>query len=85
MNKLSVFDDGALVATITIVNTNALIFARSSREWSEMRRLVDSGYFRDDEKTGEYVKIRPQDEGFLEQVAERAHSYNYSTELSNKD
>jgi hypothetical protein len=82
MQRLSIFDDGALVATITIVNTNALIFARSSREWSEMQRLVNSGYFRDDEKTGEYVKINPQDEGFLEQVAGRAHSYDYNTELT---
>lgn len=84
MRKLSVFDDGELVATITVIDTDVLIFARSSREWSEMKRLVSSGYFRDDKKTGDLVKVKVQDEGFLELVAERAHSYNFSTELINE-
>jgi hypothetical protein len=81
MRKLSIFDDGEFVATITTIDSNVLIFARSSREWSEMQRLVHSGYIREDK---DMTKINPQDSDFLEHVAARAHSYNFSTELINE-
>jgi hypothetical protein len=73
MHKLSIFDGGELVATITTIDANIFIFARSSREWSEMRRLVRSGF-----------EVGPQDPSFLEHVASRAHNYNFSTELLNE-
>jgi hypothetical protein len=68
MRKLSIFDDGVLVATITPTDTAILIFARSSREWSEMKRLTS------------YVHSKDKD--FLEKLANKAHEFNYSTELS---
>lgn len=67
MRKLSIFDDGALVATITPTDTTVLIFARSSREWSEMKRLTS------------YANSKDKD--FLEKLANKAHEFNYSTEL----
>lgn len=72
MQKLTVFDDDAKIATITIINGGIFIFARSKREWNEMNRLVKSGY-----------DVEPDDSNFLGHVAKRAHSYNYSTELVN--
>lgn len=71
MRHLIIFeDDGSKVATITWADGWVFICARSSREWKEMRRLVDSGY-----------KVNVKHPKFLEHVAERAHSYNYNTEL----
>lgn len=72
MRKLSIFDDGELVATITPIDANVLIFARSSREWSEMKRLFDAAKF---------LKEADSNVNILDSVASLAHSYNYSTEL----
>ena len=41
MLKLNIFDDDVRIATITQIDSRVFIFARSSREWKEMRRLVD--------------------------------------------
>lgn len=69
--KLSIFDDDTRIATITQAeNGSIFIFARSNREWHEMKRLVDSGY-----------DVSKQDPKFLDLVSARAQSYNYSTEL----
>lgn len=71
MRHLTIFeDDGSEVARITWADGLIFIFARSSREWKEMRRLIDSGY-----------KVPVTHKKFLEHVVERAHSYNYNTEL----
>lgn len=68
MRKLTIFDDGAKIATITFIDGSIFIFARSTREWREMRRLVDS------------IPSKS-----LEKIAQRAHSFNYNTELVGSD
>jgi hypothetical protein len=70
VRKLSIFDDGALVATISTIDNLVFIFARSSREWSEMKRL-----------SSQFNKL---DKNYLEQIANRAHDYNFNTELVNE-
>ena len=70
MSKLSLFDDGIRIATITKIDNSVFLFARSSREWSEIKRLINS--------------FNSKDKNFLELVAEKAHSYNFSTELLNE-
>jgi hypothetical protein len=75
MRKLSIFDDGAKVATITVIDNSSFLFARSSREWSEMKRLLDAA---------KYLKEADPNVDILESIASLAHSYNYSTELVNE-
>jgi hypothetical protein len=71
MKKLTIFDDGKWAATITQVDNGSIyIFARSPIDWREANRLITFGY-----------KVGPKDPKFLEQVAIRAHEYNFSTEL----
>ncbi len=70
MRKLSIFDDGVRIATITQIDNSVFIFARSSREWSEMKRLTS------------YADSKDKD--FLERLADKAHEFNYSTELLNE-
>lgn len=67
MRKLHIFDDGEKVATITQIDSSFFVFARSPREWGEMKRLADS--------------FNPKKKKFLEQIADKAHNYNFSTEL----
>lgn len=69
--KLSIFDDGERIGVITSINGKIFIFGRSAREWRDLRRLVDSGGY----------EVNSNDSKFLDHVASRAHSYNYSTEL----
>jgi len=45
MFKLSIFDEGTRIATITLDNGSIFIFARSNREWHEMKRLVGYGTY----------------------------------------
>jgi len=68
MRKLSIFDDGQRIATISYVDGSVFIFARSSSEWSQMKRLTS------------YINLN--DKEFLEKVASKAHEFNYSAELS---
>ena len=71
MRQLIIFDDRIKIATITpIGNGSILIFARTSREWIEMKRL--SGY------------ADPKDKDYLEKIASKAHEFDYNTELSDK-
>lgn len=72
MRKLSIFDDGVRIATISLIDDSSFLFARSSREWSEMKRLLDSA---------KYLKEADSSVDILDSVASLAHSYNYSTEL----
>lgn len=67
MRKLSIFDDNVRIATITQIDGSIFLFARTSREWSMVKRLM-----------GSYDK---QDEYFLESVATLANSHDFSTEL----
>jgi len=62
MRKLNIFDDGEKIATITQIDSSFFVFARSSREWSEMKRLS-------------------RHLSSLEQIADKVHNYNFSTEL----
>jgi hypothetical protein len=73
MLKLSIFDGDTRIATITQDDGSIFIFARSNREWHDMKRLIDSGY-----------KVTSKNSKFLEQVALRAQSFNYNTELTGK-
>ena len=82
MKKLSLFDDGAFVASITMNGTTPLIFARTSRSWSETSMLVRDRYTRT--VNNKYVEIKMDDPDFLQHVAERAQGYNFSTELTDK-
>jgi hypothetical protein len=75
MRKLSIFDDGAAIATITVIDNSSFLFARSSREWSDMKKLLDSAT---------YLKEADSSVDILESIASLAHSYNYSTELVNE-
>ena len=83
MRQLSIFDDNVRIATISIVGNDAMIFARSPREWRDVKRWIDQKFYRLDEETDLYVEIKPQDQDFLELVADRAHGYNFNTELIN--
>ena len=70
MRKLSIFDDNKRIATITQIDSSIFLFARSNREWHDIKRLM-----------GNYdIK----DEYFLESVATLAQSYDFSTELTNE-
>lgn len=68
MKKLHIFDDGEKIATITQIDSSFFVFARSNREWHEIKRLADS--------------FNPKKKKFLEDIATKAHEYNYSTELT---
>ncbi len=67
MRKLSIFDDNERIATITQIDSSIFLFARSSREWSMVKRLMRS--------------YDQKEEYFLESVATLANGYNFSTEL----
>jgi hypothetical protein len=59
--------------------TTPLIFARTSRSWSETNMLVHDRYTRT--VKGKYIEVKMDDADFLQYVAERAQGYNFSTEL----
>lgn len=72
MRKLSIFDDGARVATITSIgNGSILIFGITASIWRRMNRLVNCTWY----------PVAKDNATFLKHVAEKAHEYNYSTEL----
>ncbi|NJO18705.1 MAG: hypothetical protein HC877_24175 [Thioploca sp.] len=72
MSKLTVFDDGKKIAQITLIGDMSFLFARSSREWSEMKRLLDAS-----------EKLHEADPtiNVLDNLIKMLHSFNYSTEL----
>lgn len=73
MSKLSIFDDGIRIATITIIDDFKFLFARTSREWSDMKRLLDAA---------EKMKEADPSTDVLETLTTMLHNFNYSTELS---
>lgn len=84
MKKLTIFDDGGEVATITVIDDKVFIFACDSRVWSDVNRWVKYGFHRYDEENRIQVQVKPQDADFLEHAAKRAQDYNFSTELLDK-
>ena len=82
MRKLSIFDDEKFVASVTMNGTTPMIFARTSRSWSETNMLVRDRYTRT--VNGRYIEVKMDDADFLQHVAERAQGYNFSTELINE-
>lgn len=83
MKVLSIFDDNVKIATISILGDNAFIFARSSREWCDVKRWIDQGFYRLDKDTDLYERVNPQDKNFLELLADRAQSFDFNTEIIN--
>jgi len=72
MRKLTIFDDNVRIATISIIDGKSFLFARSSREWSEMKRLLDSS---------EKLKEADPEVDVLQNLISMLHNFNYSTEL----
>ena len=72
MRKLTIFDDGERIAIISVIEDHFFLFARSSREWSEMNRLLDSS-----------KKLREADPkvDVLDNLVSMLHSFNFNTEL----
>lgn len=83
MKALNIFDDNVKIATISIIGNDVFIFARSSREWCDVKRWIDQGFYRLDKATDLYEKVNPQDTNFLELLADRAHGFDFNTELIN--
>lgn len=81
MRELSIFDGNERIATVSIVGANAFIFARSPREWCDVKRWIDQGFYRLDKNTDLYEKVSPQDKNFLELLADRAHGFDFNTEI----
>lgn len=79
MTRLSIFDGTERLATVTIVNESALIFARSKREWADVNRWISQGFYR--LKGDDYIPVTPKDKDFLKLLAERAQGFNFNTEL----
>lgn len=73
MSKLNIFDDGVFIARITIIDSMSFLFARSSREWSEMKRLLDAS---------EKLKEADPKVDVLQNLISMLHNFNYSTELT---
>lgn len=72
MRKLSIFDDGNWVATISTIDKTSFLFARSPREWSDMKRLLDAA---------EKLQEADSTVNVLDSLITMLHNYNYSTEL----
>lgn len=75
MRKLSIFDDGKFIARISFIDTTSFLFAKSSRQWSDMKRLLDSA-----------EKLHEADStvDVVESLTKMLHNFNYSTELVNE-
>lgn len=72
MRKLSIFDGSNLIARISFIDNASFLFARSSREWSDMKRLLDA-----------VEKLQEADStvNVLDSLIKMLHNYNFSTEL----
>lgn len=75
MRKLSIFDDGVWIAAITDIGGLNFLHARTSREWSDMKRLLDAA-----------EKLHEADPAVdvVDSLVEMLHNFNYSTELINE-
>jgi hypothetical protein len=75
MRKLNIFDDGVFVARITVIDNMSFLFARSSREWSDMKRLLDAS---------EKLKEADPSIDVLDNLISMLHNFNFSTELTDE-
>jgi len=75
MRKLSIFDDGKFIARISFIDTTSFLFAKTSRQWSDMKRLLDSA-----------EKLHEADPTIdtVDSLVRMLHSFDYSTELVNE-
>lgn len=75
MRKLSIFDDGKFIARISFIDEFSFLFATTSRQWSDMKRLLDSA-----------EKLREADPtvDVVDSLVKMLHSFDYSTELINE-
>ena len=73
MSKLNIFDDGVFIARITLIDNHSFLFAKTSRQWSDMKRLLDAA-----------EKLHEADPtvNVLESLMKMLHSFDYSTELT---
>ena len=72
MRKLSIFDDGNLIARISFIDKTSFLFARTSRQWTDMKRLLDAA---------EKLQEADSTVNVLDSLVKMLHNYNYSTEL----
>lgn len=72
MRKLSIFDGSNLIARISFIDNTSFLFARSSREWSDMKRLLDAA---------EKLQEADSTVNVLDSLIKMLHNYNFSTEL----
>lgn len=75
MQKLNVFDDNTWIATVSIYDKTSFLFARSPREWTDMKRLLDAS---------EKLYEADANTNVLDSFISMLHSYNYNTELTNE-
>lgn len=72
MRKLNIFDDDICIATITVIDGAIFLCARSPREWTDMKRLLDAA---------EKLKEADPTANVLDSFTSMVHGYDYSTEL----
>jgi hypothetical protein len=75
MRKLTIFDDNKMIAQITWTGNLRFLFAKTSREWSDMKRLLDAA---------EKLHEADSNADVLESLVTMLHNFNYSTEISDK-
>lgn len=75
MRQLSIFDGNERIAVISIIDGSKFLFARSSREWSDMKRLLDAS-----------EKLHEADSKIdvIDNLITMLHNFNYNTELINE-
>ncbi len=72
MRQLSIFDDGNFIARISFIDNISFLFAKTPRQWSDMKRLLDAA-----------EKLHEADSSIdtLGSLIQMLHSYDYSTEI----
>lgn len=75
MQKLSIFDDGKFIARISFIDGISFLFAHTSRQWSDMKRLLDSA---------EKLYEADSTVDVVSSLVKMLHNFNYSTELINE-
>lgn len=75
MRKISIFDDDKFIAQISFIDKTSFLFAKTSRQWSDMKRLLDSA-----------EKLHEADPtvDVVDSLVRMLHSFNFSTELLNE-
>lgn len=75
MIKLSIFDDGKFIARISFIGEQTFLFAKTSRQWSDMKRLLFSA---------EKLYEADPTVNVLDSLVKMLHNFDYSTELINE-